>query len=203
MSVNQGEPPLAQFRYDWTQAQQANDPHAPFGTLATVTDEGFPTARVVTLREVNVEAGTFLIFSNDACPKYRQLEASSQFELVFFWTTPSMIQYRVRGNTWKKLDDMKERWTNKPKSSQLLDYYYTHHQPQSSVCRRDEFLDTMQHLKEEFADREVPFQSTATGIVLEPNEIEEWRGSVSDRLHERYLHRKTDTGQWQKHALVP
>lgn len=199
--------PLEDFKQSWTKAKEAKDPNAPFCTLATVTEDGFPMTRTVGLREVDDEKGTVLLFINDTSPKYRQLEATSKFELLCFWNNPDMIQYRMRGDSWKTLDDqdMEQRWRNKPKTSQLLDYYYSHCQPQSSVLRggRQEFVETMRKLKEEFKDKEVPFQPIATGLVLELQEIEEWRGSPTDRLHERYMFQKTASGSWEKKTLVP
>ena len=213
-------PPFEQFMEDWAAAKEHKDPNAPFCILATVDGEGFPRTRIVGIREVNLEKESIMLFINDTSPKFRELQATNKFEVLIFWQKPRMIQYRLRGIKWTRLEQskMEELWKKKPKQSQLLDYYYTHHRPQSSSLAgksdsgRTEFVETMQSLQKEFleGDKEIPFQSIATGLILEPNEIEEWRGS-SDRLHERYLYKKmitiggrdSTTVSWKKETLVP
>lgn len=205
--MSQDESPVARFLRDWSHAKEIGDPHAPFCTLATTTEDGFPATRIVTVREVNAKMGGVLIGTNSTSPKMRQLETTGKYELLFFWTSPTMIQYRMRGSEWRKLDDaaMKKMWDKKPKRSQLLDYYYGNCKAQSSLCKsRDEFVSSMQELSSKFSVAEVPFEATSTGLIFEPSEIEEWRGSVEDRLHERYLHQKSQMGEWlPSKVLVP
>mmetsp|Transcript_2243 Transcript_2243/g.3241 ORF Transcript_2243/g.3241 Transcript_2243/m.3241 type:complete len:250 (-) Transcript_2243:237-986(-) len=234
---------FSHFQKDWTSAKDANDPNAPFCTLATVLQQRthtnddsndissitIPRTRTVTLREVDAEKGSIVLYINKESPKYAQLQQSTDdvggscggaFEILTFWTSPAMIQYRLSGTSWSTLDQdtMKDRWRFKPKTSQLLDYYYIHHQAQSSVLNRsgggrEGFVKTMTNLTEEFANKDVPFQPVATGLILHVTEIEEWRGSVTNRLHERYLYKrkttlesckeKEDSPKWQKQVLVP
>jgi len=201
---------IAQFQKDWSDARAANDPNAPFCTLATVDHEtGFPKMRTVGLREIDAEKGTFLLLVNQKSPKLHELKTSGgKFELMTFWQQPNMLQYRIAGDKWSLLeeDDVRERWKGKPKMAQLLDHYYEHYQGQSTVLDgRESFLDTMKALAQEYADKEVPFPSSIpTGLVLSPTVIEEWRGSPTDRLHERYLYTRPASGmQWNKQALVP
>lgn len=207
--------PFEGFLKDWAAAKESKDSNAPFCVLATVTKDGFPRSRIVGLREVDGDIGTILLFVNDASPKFRELQATNKYELLTFWTHPDMLQYRIRGTKWTRLTTkkMEELWAKKPKTSQLLDYYYTQCQPQSSslnnnesdaVSGRVDFVKTMKKLQLEFAEKDVPFQSIATGLVLEPNEIEEWRGSETDRLHERYLYKRLGNSlSWQRESLVP
>lgn len=199
---------LSRFQSDWSAAQQAKDPNAPFCTLSTVDSDGFPRSRIVGLREIDTTTEAFLVFGNKTSPKFQDLAATSKYELTTFWTKPTMIQYRISGHVWRTLDDqeMESKWHKKPKRSQLLDYYYTHYQPQSSVLEggRAQFLETMEQLKQQFANKPIPVQPTNAGLVLEPFRIEEWRGDVVERLHERYLYQKTERArQWQKQTLVP
>ena len=126
--------PIETFRADWSKAREEKDPNAPFCTLVTVSSTTnsavAPTARIVGLRKVTEEGG-FLVFINSTGPKWTELKANPHYELLIFWPT-LMIQYRIRGNQLKTLDqeEMKELWEKKPHTSKLLDYYYTHHQPQ-------------------------------------------------------------------------
>ena len=83
--------------------------------------------------------------------------------------------------------------------------FYANHQPQSSeLSSRDAFLEGMQEVDDKFdGTSEIPFQNIAVGLILRPESIEEWRGSVADRLHERMEHRKKDDGTWESVPLVP
>ena len=203
--------PIATFREDWSKAKAEKDPNAPFCTLVTIatsTAGGVaPATRIVGLRQVTDEGG-FLLFVNSSSPKWSQLQANSNFELLVFWPT-QMIQYRISGRTFDTLseEEMKELWEKKPHTSKLLDYFYTNHQPQSSeLPSRDIFLDGMKQLKGKFkpdGQTAVPYQEIARGLILKPISIEEWRGSTSDRLHLRFRHDRKEDGSWETTPLVP
>ena len=146
--------PLEQVLHDWQAAKAANDPHAPFGTLLTVTAEGAPTGRILGLREVRTD-GKILVYTNSTSPKWHQLSANPHFELLLFWTTPNMVQYRIRGSSWTTVDEptMRTQWdTYKPHRSKLLDYYYQNTQAQSSELAggRQEIVHAMQQLSHKF-----------------------------------------------------
>ena len=59
------------FQSDWAEAKEARDPNAPFCTFATVDENGFPRCRIVGLREIDVDKGTFMLFGNATSPKFR------------------------------------------------------------------------------------------------------------------------------------
>lgn len=202
--------PWEQLRQDWEAAKAAKDPQAPFCTLMTVTAAGAPTGRILGLRDIRVDTGELLVYTNSTSPKWQHLQAANaKFEVLLFWTTPHMVQYRLSGATWTTVDEksMRQQWaTYKPQRSKLLDYYYHNIQPQSSELTggRSSFVQDMQRLTREFQDEEVPFQTVNVGLLLQPCVVEEWRASPADRLHERYLHeRKDQSNEWQRKTLVP
>ncbi|MGA7986541.1 MAG: pyridoxal 5'-phosphate synthase, partial [Burkholderiales bacterium] len=83
--------PLEQFRR-WFQA--ALDAHLPLPnamTLATVTNEGAPSARVVLLK--GLEDGAFVFFTNYESRKGRELAARADACLVILW---SELERQVR-----------------------------------------------------------------------------------------------------------
>eukprot|EP00934_Nitzschia_sp_Nitz4_P004588 Nitzschia sp. Nitz4//scaffold57_size113557//40309//40938//NITZ4_003988-RA/size113557-processed-gene-0.31-mRNA-1//-1//CDS//3329554837//4578//frame0 len=200
--------PFPKLIEDWQAARGVKDPNAPFCTLMTIDESGFPTGRVLGLREID-DKGNMLVYINDTSPKWNQLLANSKYEILLFWTSPNMMQYRIRGSQWKAMDDdiIQQRWQEKPKPAKVLDYYYSTKIPQSQVLPggRAQFVEEMTDLRAAFADesKEVPFQSIAKGLILQPNVVEEWRNSLEDRLHHRYLHKKVSEDEWETQALVP
>ena len=209
--------PFEQLAQDWQAAKDAQDPNAPFCTLMTVANDSVenngvrPTGRILGLREITQD-GTLLVYTNDTSPKFQQLSTCPRYEILLFWTRPQMIQYRLAGSQWSTVpvDEMKEQWDkHKPYRSKLLDYYYNHKQPQSTVLQggRQQFLDEMNALNQQFQQAgggQVPFQSVNVGLLLKPSAVEEWRSSNEDRLHERYVYKQEQNGKrWAKETLVP
>ena len=194
--------PILKFREDWRRAKSLNDPNANYCSLATVSDEGVPSVRILVLREVTIDA--FVVYINDTSPKWSQLQKSQKYELLVFW--PSiMIQYRIRGALNEIADEeMRQQWSKKAYSSKILDHYYLKYQAQSSeVNSREKFLDEVKALKKVYPENDIiPFPKNVKGIALKASSIEEWRESAEDRLHERYLH-LFQNDDWQKRVLIP
>src|SRR3990172_2727928 len=75
--------PLVQFERWFKDALEAALPLANAMTLATVSPEGAPDARIVLLK--GVERGAFVFFTNYDSRKGRQLAARPEACLVFLW----------------------------------------------------------------------------------------------------------------------
>ncbi len=192
--------PISIFLENWDKARAANDPNASFCVLGTVSTLGEISLRTVVLRYV--QNGAFVLFVNNTGPKWKDLEATSEYEILIFW--PSLMQqYRVRGSLGEiSEEEMRVHWENKPYSSKLLDHFYCDYFAQSSVIdSRELLLSGMAELKRKFPE-EVPFPDSAKGLSLEANRIEVWHGSPEDRLHHRHLYSLVD-GSWEQATLVP
>ncbi|NYI04935.1 pyridoxine/pyridoxamine 5'-phosphate oxidase [Allostreptomyces psammosilenae] len=74
--------------------EEVREPHAM--VLSTVDAHGRPDARVLTLREVDPDAGTWTFGTSIASPKGRQLDAVPWAALTFYWPEQGR-QIRVRG----------------------------------------------------------------------------------------------------------
>ncbi|MGH8738930.1 MAG: pyridoxine/pyridoxamine 5'-phosphate oxidase, partial [Burkholderiales bacterium] len=83
--------PLEQFRRWFQAALDAQLPLPNAMTLATVTPEGAPSARVVLLK--GIEDGAFVFFTNYESRKGRELAAHAGACLVFLW---SQLERQVR-----------------------------------------------------------------------------------------------------------
>jgi len=76
---NHKNDPLERLVADWELAKQDKDPNAPFCTLITIDhDTGFPTGRILGLREIHLSTGEILVFINATSPKWKQLMACSK-----------------------------------------------------------------------------------------------------------------------------
>ncbi|MCZ6633185.1 MAG: pyridoxamine 5'-phosphate oxidase family protein [bacterium] len=194
--------PIQAFKTHWNQARTENDPNTNFCTLTTVSETGDPSARILVLREVTEDA--FSVFISGTSPKWDHLHQSPTAELLTFWPT-LMIQYRVRGTVGEiAAEDLKQNWLKKPYASKLLDHYYEKFHAQSSIISsREELLQGIEQLKQEYPEAEqIPFPESAKGICLKATHIEAWQESPGDRLHERYLYTLKES-QWSQQVLVP
>jgi pyridoxamine 5'-phosphate oxidase len=194
--------PVAEIIAARQEARQHHDPHVDVCFLATVTAEGRPEVRAISLRDI--DARGFGLLLNSTSPKWQQLSAHWQCCLHMLWSTVRR-QYRVYG----RIDPMEpERlrayWNRKGLGSRLLEHYYEACQVQSQpIPSRDYLLQGIATLQQRYPDKDaVPIPETLQGVYLYPLEIDVWHGSPEDRLHDRRLFTRTDTG-WSYCTLVP
>src|SRR5262245_7689791 len=87
--------PIEQFERWFGEATAAQVPLANGVTLATVDEQGAPSARVVLLKVV--DARGFVFFTNYESRKGRELDAGGRAALVFWWAALSR-QVRIEGS---------------------------------------------------------------------------------------------------------
>ena len=196
--------PIELFSRNWQTARSEGDPNAHYCTLATVSDCGQVAMRTLVLREV--VNGRFTIFTNATSPKWRDLVASSSFELLIFW--PGLMQqYRVRGSLETVPEAvMKSHWLRKPYEAKILDLFYARVANQSSILdSREQFLAGIERLKQEFPSAsDIDYPDQVKGVVIDAHYIEFWQGSDADRLHHRTLYLRSEKSEpWVKKIVVP
>ena len=194
--------PVAEIMAVREEARQREDPQVDTCFLATVTAAGRPEVRAISLRDIDAKG--FGLLLNTTSPKWQQLSTSGQCSLHILWSTVRR-QYRVYG----RIDPMEpERlrhyWNRKGHGSRLLEYYYETFQAQSRpIPSRDHLLQGIQELTRRYPDKDtIPLPETLRGIYFYPTEIDVWHGSPEDRLHDRRLCTRTETG-WSFCTLVP
>lgn len=195
--------PVAEIIEARQAARQQHDPHVDVCFLATVTAQGRPEVRAVSLRDI--DARGFGLLLNTTSPKWQQLMAG-QCCLHMLWSTVRR-QYRVYGHLEAmEPERLQQYWQRKGHGSRLLEHYYEAFHAQSQpIPSRDYLLQGMAALARRYPTRDtVPVPATLQGVYLFPTEIDSWHGAPEpqDRLHDRRLWTRTDTG-WSSCLLVP
>ena len=189
--------PIKQFERWFDSAVAATLPLPEAMTLATVTPEGTPAARLVLLKRFGAEG--FVFFTNYRSAKAGELDSNPNASLVFFWPQLER-QVRVEGTVTKTSEtESSDYFATRPRGSQIGAWV----SPQSSVISgRDELEKRQAELEEMYRDRDVPRPEHWGGYCLQPNRIEFWQGR-SDRLHDRILYQREPDGSWTIQRLAP
>lgn len=188
--------PLKQFQAWLDDAFAAKLPLPEAMTLATVSPEGQPSARMVLLKQVD-QTG-FVFFTNYRSAKAGQLEANPRAALVFFWPQLER-QVRVEGSVSKtSAEESCEYFQTRPRESQIGAWASA----QSEVIAGREVLEQRaQELETIYRDREIDCPEFWGGYRLKPESIEFWKGRIG-RLHDRILYQRNPDG-WTISRLAP
>ena len=194
--------PVAEIIAARAEARQRQDPHVDVCFLATVTVAGRPEVRAISLRDIDAKG--FGLLLNTTSPKWQHLSASGQCCLHMLWSTVRR-QYRVYGRLEPMAPErLRAYWERKGLGSRLLEHYYdTFHAQSQPIPSRAYLLHGIDELKQRYPDKDtIPIPDTLQGVYLYPMEIDVWHGSPEDRLHDRRLFTRTETG-WSFCTLVP
>ena len=188
--------PFVQFERWFKDALAAQLPLANAMTLATVTPEGGPDARVVLLK--GVEAGGFVFYTNYESRKGRELEASPHATLLFAWVAMER-QVTIEGVVARVArEEAAAYFHSRPRASQLAAWA----SPQSTVIAGRAVLEESYRVVEaKYEGREVPLPPQWGGYRLAPETVEFWQGRRS-RLHDRLRYRR-EAGDWVVERLAP
>lgn len=189
--------PIKQFQIWFDEAIAANLPMPDAMSLATVTPDGRPTARMVLLKQVDADG--FVFFTNYQSSKAKQLEINPYAALVFYWT-PLDRQVRVEGRVTKtSAEESAAYFRTRPRESQIGAWA----SPQSEVISAREVLEQRAHeLSEQYCDREIDCPAHWGGFRLAPDRIEFWKSRIG-RLHDRILYELQPDGTWTIKRLAP
>lgn len=192
------EDPMDQFKRWFEAAMNAKLPEPNAMTLATVSPEGQPSARIVLLKGFD-KAG-FVFFTNYSSRKGQEMTANPKVSLVFLWLELQR-QVRIEGTVTKIAAEESTRYfQSRPKGSQIGAWA----SPQSAVIEsRSVLKKKVAALEEKFAEEKVlPRPDNWGGYLVRPHLVEFWQGRAN-RLHDRIQYSLEDNGNWKLDRLAP
>ena len=189
--------PFKQFEvwYEQTIETGIHEPGAMI--LATVDAGGQPWQRTVLLKLFD-EKG-FVFFTNYESRKAQQIAVNPKVSLLFPWH-PLGRQMKITGVAEKvSTAESLKYFVTRPRGSQIGAWA----SGQSQVIKSRSLLESMfDSMKQKFADNEVPLPPFWGGYRVKPNTFEFWQARDS-RLHDRFLYRKNESGNWFTERLAP
>jgi pyridoxamine 5'-phosphate oxidase len=192
--------PFAQFDFWWKEAMTSGIEEVNAMTLATISSEGLPDARIVLLKGYGPDG--FVFFTNYDSRKGKDLNAHPQACLVFFWKELER-QVRIKGLV-EKVDSSESDtyYHSRPRGSQIGAWA----SPQSQVIDDRHILEVNEEAyRERFSEGTIPRPSYWGGYRVSPYSVEFWQGRPN-RLHDRicYLLQKGQSvPSWSIHRLAP
>ena len=192
-----------QLARDWlaeAEAAEPNDPNAI--ALATVDASGLPNARMVLLKEIEVEGpggGAFVFYTNYGSAKAAEIEQAGKAAFVMHWKSLRR-QIRVRGLTSREEGPLADAYyASRSLKSRLGAWASQQSQPLSSRGALMAEVARVTASKGANPPRP-PFWG---GFRLQPVEIEFWADGAF-RLHDRFRWRREGIeNPWEITRLNP
>ncbi|MFD2113726.1 pyridoxamine 5'-phosphate oxidase [Thiorhodococcus fuscus] len=189
--------PIRQFQSWYELAIGTDLPEPNAMSLCTVGPGEQPSVRTVLLKLY--DARGFVFFTNYESRKSREIGQNPKVALLFPWVALAR-QVHITGRA--------ERIS----SAESLAYFVTRARgsqigawssPQSQVITSRSFLESkVAEITRKFSQGEVPLPDFWGGYRVVPESIEFWQGRDS-RLHDRFVYRRSDEGDWRIERLAP
>ena len=188
--------PIVQFRAWFDEAVHGALPMLNAMTLATVSADSRPSARVVLLK--GLDARGFVFYTDYESRKAQELALNPRTALLFYWIELER-EVRVEGTVEKTTDDESDAYfASRPVGSRLAAIA----SPQSAVLSDRRALEARYaEVVKRYGDTP-PRPSNWGGYRVVPDAVEFWQGRPN-RLHDRLLYRKNVTGAWDIVRLAP
>jgi pyridoxamine-phosphate oxidase len=192
--------PIVQLELWLDQAIHSEDILNPTAaTLATVSKDGQPSARIVLVKSIDKNGLTF--YTNYNSQKGVDLHHTPNACLNFYWE-PLHRQIKIEGSVTKvSADRSKQYFYSRPKESQSAAAISNQSQP----IAKDRLMAQFNQIR---AQDTIPFPDHWGGYLVTPIRFEFWQGQPN-RLHDRIQYIKHDITpnkthqQWQKVRIAP
>lgn len=191
-----GPDPLDLLRRWHVEAKAAGSPDPDAMSLATASQGGAPSVRIVLYK--GSEGGRIRFVTNYESRKAREIEGNPRVALAFYW--PELLrQIRIEGRATRAPTAESEAYfAARPRESQLGAWA----SPQSQIIgSRSELEARLAAAEERFRGGPVERPPHWGMYLVEPTEVELWIG-VPHRLHDRFRYRRADSG-WECVRLAP
>ena len=179
------------------EALQLQLPDATAMTLATVSSDGQPSARVVLLKGVDERGLRF--FTRYSTRKAEQLTSNPKAALSVFHTSLDRQIHFEGSVTRVSREESAAYFKTRPRASQLSAAAVS---GLREVVDRADLEQRVAHLAAQLGQQPVPLPEDWGGYVLAPERVEFWQGRPS-RLHDRLLYATQADGTWRRTRLAP
>jgi pyridoxamine 5'-phosphate oxidase len=188
--------PSQQFKLWLQQAVESRITEVQAMTLATVSEKGRPSSRIVYLREF--ESNKFWFYTNYASKKARELSTVPFASITFFWKELER-QVRIEGRVTKADTSHSDAYFNaRPYDSKVGAWASPQSQPLNS---RDELEKKVIDLSKKFSPESIKRPDHWGGYVVYADYYEFWQGRKS-RLHDRISYTLKES-LWELKRLAP
>jgi pyridoxamine 5'-phosphate oxidase len=190
--------PIDEFQKWFKRALEIDSETPNAMTLATVSPQGTPNARIVLLRSFDTQG--FVFYTNYTSQKAKELDHCTVATLLFYWSTLSM-QVRIEGTVEKvSYETSHAYFQTRPRASQIGAWI----SPQSQIIENREVLDhAFQAFEDKYTQQPIPCPFFWGGYRVKPTRFEFWKGRPS-RLHDRICYApKEAASHWEIQRLAP
>ena len=194
--ANVSRDPIIEFARWFEEAVKAEVQEPNAMTLASVSPDGAPSARIVLLKGFD-ERG-FIFFTDYRSQKGTELQQNPRAALVFYWPELER-QVRITGTTAPiDREESEAYFRTRPRGSRIS--AWVSHQSQV-IASRKLLEDRVPELESMYPADDIPLPPYWGGFRVLPATVEFWQGRIS-RLHDRI--RYTRTGErWRIERLSP
>lgn len=188
--------PFVQFRAWFDEAVRVVEKEPNAMTLATVSADAKPSARVVLMKDFSARGISF--FTNYRSTKAEDLASNTNAALLFYWPEVAR-QIRLEGKVAKLPRVESETYfATRPRAAQLG----AHASIQSSIIpSRLSLEEKLAQISKTYQDQDVPCPEHWGGYLFAPELFEFWQGRES-RLHDRIRYSKNGS-TWTINRLSP
>ena len=188
--------PITEFARWFEEAVKAEVQEPNAMTLASVSPDGAPSARMVLLKGFDERGFTF--FTDYRSQKGSDLEHNPRAALVFYWAELER-QIRITGATvLVGREESEAYFRTRPRGSRIS--AWISHQSQV-IASRKLLEERVPELEQRFPGDDVPLPPYWGGFRVVPAAVEFWQGR-SSRLHDRIRYAR-DGEHWRIERLSP